>query len=67
MDEATKDQAKALGKHTLHGLEDAANVVAHGLGGAVKGVADGVESVSATTKARKDPANGHEVGNDQDG
>jgi hypothetical protein len=53
MNEKQKDQAKDAGKHVLHGLEDAVDVVAHGAAGAVKGVADGVESASASTKARK--------------
>jgi hypothetical protein len=54
MDEASKKQLKDVGTHALHGVEDAADVIGHGLGGAVKGVADGVESVSATTQTRKD-------------
>jgi hypothetical protein len=54
VDEVSKDHMKDLGAHALHGVEDAADVIGHGLGGAVKGVADGVESVSATTQTRKD-------------
>jgi len=53
MNENQKDQAKKAGSHVLHGLEDAVDVVAHGAAGAVKGVADGVESASASTKARE--------------
>lgn len=53
MNEEQKDEAKKTGKHLLHGLEDAADVIAHGAAGAVKGVADGVESASAQTKSRK--------------
>lgn len=54
MNEEQKDEAKKSGMHVLHGLEDAANVIAHGAAGAVKGVADGVESASAQTETRKD-------------
>ena len=53
MNEKQKEQAKDAGKHVLHGLEDAIDVVAHGAAGAVKGVADGVESASASTKTRE--------------
>jgi hypothetical protein len=53
MDDKQKDQAKTAGKHVLHGLEDAVDVVAHGAAGAVKGVADGVESASSATKTRE--------------
>jgi hypothetical protein len=60
VNEASKEHLKDLGDHTLHGVEDAADVIGHGLGGAVKGVADGVESVSATTQERKDPSGEHE-------
>jgi len=48
-----KDEAKKSAVHVLHGLEDVVNVAAHGAAGAVKGVADGVESASAQTKTRK--------------
>lgn len=41
-----------VGDHALHGLEDMADVVGHGIGGAVKGVADGVEDASAQTEVR---------------
>ncbi len=54
MNEEQKAQLESLSKHALHGVEDAANVVGHGLGGAVKGVADGVESVSTTSQTRKE-------------
>jgi len=54
MNKEQKDEAKKSGMHVLHGLEDAANVIAHGAAGAVKGVADGVESASAQTQNRKD-------------
>lgn len=54
MDEHSKEQLKELGKHTLHGLEDAADIVGHGATGAIKGVADGVESASAQSDARKE-------------
>lgn len=54
MDEHSKEQLKELGKHTLHGLEDAAEIVGHGATGAIKGVADGVESASAQSDARKE-------------
>jgi hypothetical protein len=49
---AKNDGAKKVGEHLMHGLEDAAEVAGHGVAGAVKGVADGVESASAVTKAR---------------
>lgn len=52
-DKAKKDLGKA-GKHALHGLEDTADVIGHGVAGAVKGVADGVETASADTKTRED-------------
>lgn len=54
MDQHNKDELKELGTHALHGAEDAADVLAHGVAGAVKGVADGVESASASTKAREE-------------
>jgi hypothetical protein len=53
MDEQQKKAVKDGGEHVLHGLEDAVDVVGHGAAGAVKGVADGVESASAETKTRK--------------
>lgn len=45
---------KDAGEHLLHGVEDVADVLGHGIGGAVKGVADGVESVSAESQERKE-------------
>jgi hypothetical protein len=45
---------KDAGEHMLHGVEDVADVLGHGVGGAVKGIADGVESASAQTDARKE-------------
>lgn len=53
MDEATKNRLKDLGEHAAHAAEDAVDVVGHGAAGAVKGVADGVESASAQTQERK--------------
>lgn len=53
MDEKQESELKNLGEHGLHGLEDVADVVVHGAAGAVKGVADGVESASAETKTRE--------------
>ena len=53
MDEKSKKDLKDGGEHLLHGLEDVADVVGQGVAGTVKGVADGVESVSADTKTRK--------------
>lgn len=53
MDESTKNKLEKLGEHALHGAEDAADVVGHGVTGTVKGVADGVESASAQTKVRE--------------
>lgn len=52
MNEKNQEELKSFGKHALHGAEDVADVLAHGVGGAVKGVADGVESASANTKTR---------------
>ena len=52
VNEEQKDEAKKSGMHVLHGLEDVVDVAAHGAAGAVKGVADGVESASAATKTR---------------
>ena len=52
MNEKNQEEFKSIGKHALHGAEDVADVLAHGVGGAVKGVADGVESASANTKTR---------------
>lgn len=54
MDEKTKKDLEDAGDHILHGAEDAADVIGHGVAGTVKGVADGVESASAETSARKD-------------
>lgn len=54
MDEKTKKDLEDATKHTAHGIEDVADVVGHGIGGTVKGVADGVESASAETQLRKD-------------
>lgn len=54
MNEDQKATLKNLSEHALHGVEDAADVVGHGVGGAVKGVADGVESVSANSDTRKE-------------
>ena len=53
MDEKSKKDLKDGGEHLLHGLEDVVEVVGHGVAGTVKGVADGVESVSANTQTRK--------------
>jgi Ca2+-dependent lipid-binding protein len=61
VNEEQKAQLESLSKHALHGVEDAANVVGHGLGGAVKGVADGVESVSTTSQTRKEKATEEDV------
>ncbi len=56
MDEKTKKDLQDAGDHTVHGIEDVADVIGHGIGGAVKGLADGVESASADTQVRKDDA-----------
>ena len=53
MDEKSRKDLKDGGQHLLHGLEDVADVVGHGVTGTVKGVADGVESASADSKTRK--------------
>lgn len=53
MDEKTKKDLEDATKHTAHGVEDVVDVVGHGIGGAVKGLADGVESASAETEVRK--------------
>lgn len=53
MDEKTKRDLEDATKHTAHGVEDVADVIGHGIGGAVKGLADGVESASAETEVRK--------------
>lgn len=53
MDEKTKKDLKDAGEHTVHGIEDVVDVVGHGLGGAVKGMADGVETDSAKAQLRK--------------
>jgi hypothetical protein len=52
MTEENKDAAKEVGQHLLHGVEDVADVAGHGVTGAVKGLADGVESASSATKTR---------------
>jgi hypothetical protein len=52
MDEKLKKDLEDGGEHLLHGVDDVADVIGHGAAGAVKGVADGVESVSAETKTR---------------
>ena len=52
MTEENKDATKEIGQHLLHGVEDVADVAGHGVAGAVKGVADGVESASSATKTR---------------
>lgn len=54
MDEKTKKDLEDAGAHTAHGIEDVVDVIGHGVGGAVKGVADGVETASAETQVRKD-------------
>lgn len=53
VDEKQKKDLKGFGEHALHAAEDAADVIGHGAAGAVKGVADGVESASAETKVRE--------------
>jgi hypothetical protein len=53
MDQAKKDEAKKAGTHLLHGVEDVGEVLGHGVAGTVKGVADGVEGVSAKDEVRK--------------
>lgn len=53
MDEKTKKDLEDGGEHLLHGIEDIADVAGHAVTGAVKGVADGVESASAETKTRE--------------
>jgi hypothetical protein len=53
MDEKSKKDLKDGGEHLLHGLEDVAEVVGHGVAGTIKGVADGVENASADTKTRE--------------
>lgn len=60
MNQEHKDEAKKSGMHVLHGLEDVADVIGHGATGAVKGVADGVESASAATKTREADTPSHE-------
>jgi hypothetical protein len=54
MDEKQKSTLKNLGEHALHGAEDVVDVAGHGIGGAVKGVADGVENVSSSSEDRKE-------------
>jgi hypothetical protein len=51
--EKPKNDLKDLGDHTMHGVEDVADVVGHGIGGTVKGLADGVEAASAETQVRE--------------
>lgn len=51
--EKPKNHLEDLGEHTLHGAEDVADVIGHGVGGTVKGLADGVEAASAETKVRE--------------
>jgi hypothetical protein len=53
MDQAKKDEGKKVGTHLLHGVEDVGEVLGHGVAGTVKGVADGVEGVSAKDEVRK--------------
>ena len=53
MDEKQKKAVKDGGEHVLHAVEDVADVAGHAVTGAVKGVADGVESASADTKTRE--------------
>jgi len=53
VDEKTKKDLKDAGEHTAHGIEDVVDVVGHGLGGAVKGMADGVETDSSKAQLRK--------------
>jgi len=54
VDEKSKKDLKDASEHTAHGIEDVVDVIGHGLGGAVKGMADGVETDSAKTQLRKD-------------
>ena len=54
MGEKTEKDIEAAGEHAAHGIEDVVDVVGHGLGGTVKGLADGVESASAETETRKE-------------
>jgi len=49
----TEKDLEAAGEHTAHGVEDVVDVVGHGIGGAVKGLADGVESAAAQTQVRE--------------
>jgi len=53
MSEKSKKDLEDAGEHTLHGVEDVAEVIGHAAGGTVKGLADGVETASAETKARE--------------
>jgi len=55
----TKKDLDSLGDHALHGLEDSAEVLGHGVAGAVKGIADGIESASAQTTAREHGSDDH--------
>lgn len=52
MDEKGKHEFGDALDHVVHGVEDVADVAGHGVAGAVKGLADGVESASADTQAR---------------
>ncbi len=47
MDEKTKDKLNKVAEETGHALGDVADVAGHAVAGTVKGVADGVEAVSA--------------------
>ena len=53
MSEKDKKDLEDAGKHTLHGVEDVADVIGHAAGGTIKGLADGVEDASAQTKVRE--------------
>lgn len=53
MDKKTKKDLADTGAHALHGVEDVADVLGHGVAGAVKGMADGVEAASADEQVRK--------------
>lgn len=58
MKDDTKKDLDNLGHHALHGLEDSAEVLGHGVAGAVKGIADGVEEASAQTTTREHDSDG---------
>lgn len=53
MDEKQGKAFEDGGEHVLHAVEDVADVAGHAVTGAVKGVADGVESASAQTEVRE--------------